>query len=197
MTIKIFFGNSVASESGNTGSLDVTLEAMTVSATGSVEVIGALSKTLENTTLVGSGSVPVSGVLQKTLADLSLSAAGSVEVNGEVDAVLEDLALSASGTVPLAPIIGSLDLVLEDMVASGAGTSSTESHFIPGLWALRENIRRSIRINGKASIMLEGMTLQAVGRVGYSAEELAEQLFKARQAEEDEVLALFAAVMMD
>jgi len=91
-----------------------------------------------------------------------------------------------------------LDAIETAIGASAMGTvPGSESHIIDGLWRLRENLKRSQVISGKASALLGEMRLEAhgVGELIFTPEEQAQiaLLFKRRkQVEEEDLIALMA-----
>jgi len=79
------------------GSLSVTLDAATLSATGNLPIVGTLSTTLDSATLAAAGSLPVSGALSTTLDDATLSATGNLPIAGSLSTTLDAATLSATG----------------------------------------------------------------------------------------------------
>lgn len=79
------------------GTLAVTLDDVTLAATGKVKVQGTLSKTLDAVTLSGTGKVPSHGTASITLDDVTLAATGKIKVQGTAGITLDDLTLSAHG----------------------------------------------------------------------------------------------------
>jgi hypothetical protein len=101
----LFSGNP---PTGNNGSLDETLGALTLSAAGAVIVSGTISKTLGPLTLSGTGAITISGDLAETLGALTLAATGTTSgaVTGSLDETLGVLQLTAGGTVGNPPHFG-------------------------------------------------------------------------------------------
>jgi len=89
------------------GSADITLDAATLSAAGTV----------------GSGS-EISGTAAITLDDLTSSAAGTVDINGAAGISLEALTGSGAGTVD---VQGSASISLDALTCSSAGTVANPS----------------------------------------------------------------------
>lgn len=108
-----------------TGSLNVTLDPLTSSGTGSLEITGALAKTLDDLTSVGAGSLEITGSLNLTLDPLTSVSNGSLEITGSSSKTLDDVTLVATGTMPYPTITGSSAITLADTTLVAAGTLST------------------------------------------------------------------------
>ncbi len=80
-----------------TGTLSVTLDAATLSATGNLPIVGTLSVTLDAATLSASGILPLAAALADTLDDATLSATGTLPIAGALSVTLEAATLSATG----------------------------------------------------------------------------------------------------
>lgn len=115
------------------GSLNATLDALTLVATGTVTgsgvgVTGTLSQTLADAILSGTATVLVSGVLTQTLADAALSGTGTVLISGTLAQTLADTTLVSTGGVLVSATLAS---TLADLALSATGTvaaSATGNH---------------------------------------------------------------------
>lgn len=104
-----------------TGSLAVTLGAVSASAAGTVTLSGAGALTLAGATVASSGAVAVAGSSAVALADVGLSGSGAVgssPISGALSVALSDVLAAASGAVT---ITGAAGLSLGAMEVSAAG----------------------------------------------------------------------------
>jgi hypothetical protein len=84
------------------GSLSVTLGALTVSSTATLDIAGTASITLAALTSSATSTLDNAGTLTQTLAALTLSATSTIsgEVNGSLSVTLDSLRLNAEGVDP-------------------------------------------------------------------------------------------------
>ena len=170
------------------GAASITLGAVTLAATGKVDVAGAASITLAGVGLTATGKVDVKGNASITLAGISLTATGQAgSVTGTAAITLDGLTLGASGKVEArgtASItldgltlgaVGDVDvqgaalITLDSVAVSAAGevlASGTASITLDGIGLVAEGSTAS-SVTGSAAITLSGLTLTASGyRVG-------------------------------
>lgn len=83
--------------SGATGTLAVTLDNGTSTATGAETFTGTAAQTLADATLAASGTGAATGTVAQTLADATSAAGGAQEFTGTVAQTLADATLSAAG----------------------------------------------------------------------------------------------------
>lgn len=81
----------------SSGTVDATLDALTSSAAGDVDVSGSLSSTLAALTVAASSTDPISGSLTRTLANASLAAAGGVPINAVLAKTLANVTVFSAG----------------------------------------------------------------------------------------------------
>lgn len=125
-TLAVTNQNDTSSASGTTtvtGTLSRTNANDTSSASGTTTVVGTLAKTNNNDTLTASGSPIVSGTLARTNANDTLSAAGSVgnPVSGTISVTNTNDTSSASGTTVVVGIGAPIN-VNDSSNASGTTT---------------------------------------------------------------------------
>lgn len=108
--------------SGVTGSLSVTLGALTSSSAGTSPIVGAVSRTLGALTSTAAGGSPIVGTFAGTLGTLTSSSEGSSPIVGSSSVTLSDVGLSSTATIGEA-IGGSLSVTLEALASSSAATS--------------------------------------------------------------------------
>ncbi len=136
-----FFG---ATPPGLTGTLEATLDALTIEAAGTVGsggITGELTATLGEVTVVAAGAVTISGALTATLDALTSSGAGTVAVAGTLNATLGALTLNGAGTVAIA---GAATIPLGDLTLGATG---------------------AVAVTGALTATLDAMTTEATGTV--------------------------------
>lgn len=101
------------------GTLAVTLDALTLSATGTVDIQANAAPTLGALTLSATATNEASGALAVTLGDVTLSATGTAEAQGTLAVTLDALALGATG---IAEVSGTLAATLGDVTLAATGT---------------------------------------------------------------------------
>jgi len=181
----------VVISTGNTGTLAVTLGAVTLSATGTLAIAGtaaptvgavtsvatgtlalagAASPTLGDVTLAGTSAVAIAGEVAATLGTITLAATGGVALAGQVSATLPAVTLSAAGTllvqgvldVTLDPITGAL----EGDLADSPGTGSLNGQLDP----VTLTAAGVVALTGSASATFEAVTLTATGAVALAGQ---------------------------
>jgi hypothetical protein len=95
-----------------------TLGAMTLSSTGTLRVTGSLVQTFGAVTVAGTGLLRIAGSLSQSLGDLTVSATGSLAsgILGTVNIEFGELAASATGQLAIS---ATLDVVLGELAAAG------------------------------------------------------------------------------
>lgn len=129
---------------GFTGTLAVTLDALTLAGTSTLLIEGDLAETLAALTLAATGTVRIDGELAETLGAVLLSGSGNIGdgFTGSLNEALAALTLAGTSTVR---IDGSLNETLAALVLSGTGL---------------------VRIDGTLSVTLEPVVLSGVGVLG-------------------------------
>lgn len=176
-----------AAASGVSGTLSVTLGALTSSATGTIAVKGTASPTLATLTLSSAGAVSISGqaaialgvltasatgavaitgATDSALGALTGAATGAVAVNGAADNTLDALTLSAAGVVDSLPAIsGAADVTLEGLTVTGAGVVPIVGEANQILTGLTLSSSGKVATTGQAANTLTGFAIQAAGKV--------------------------------
>lgn len=90
---------------GAQGTLDITLDPVTVSASGQVAVTGSASATLSAVTLSATGAVAISGGLDTSLGSVTVAADGTVQNSGPILGTLA-VTLGAVTLVAAAQVYG-------------------------------------------------------------------------------------------
>ena len=85
--------------SGATGTLDKTLDAFTLSASGTALIDGDLDNTIANFTLLAGATTEAKGTLDVTYAGFTLASTTSTEAKGTFDATIAGYTLVSTGTV--------------------------------------------------------------------------------------------------
>jgi len=86
-----------AGELGNTGVLAVTLDDVTLIATGTLALAGQANVTLDDVALTATGTLALSGSAAIVLDDATLEATAVTEIHGNLGTVLGDVTLVATG----------------------------------------------------------------------------------------------------
>lgn len=84
-----------------TGTLSITLDAVTVTSSGAVTISGLIASTLSAQTLSSTGAVTVSGSLISTLGNVTASFSAGVVVGGSLISTLSGVTQSGSGAVSI------------------------------------------------------------------------------------------------
>jgi hypothetical protein len=155
---------SAAGSLGVTGALAQTLDDVSLSATGEQgdldAIMGALSVTVDDVALVATGTPALSGASAQTLADATLRAEGSLTITGELSATLADTTLSADSTLSIA---GAVVQTLAAVVVSTDGTPALSGVIsaVPADAIL--DAAGSLAIGGALDIVLESARLTSTG----------------------------------
>lgn len=152
------------------GTAAPTLGAVTSVATGTVALAGTASPTLDSVTLAGTSGVAIAGAVAATLGDITLAATGAVALAGQVSATLGAVTLSAASTllvqgvlaVTLDPITGAL----EGDLADSPGTGSLNGQLDP----VTLTAAGVVALTGSASATFEAVTLTATGAVALAGQ---------------------------
>lgn len=114
----VFYYTAGEPPAGVTGSINVTLEDASSTASAVVTNRGSISETLEDASSTGSGSVINSGSLSETLENATSTASGTITVTGSISETLADAVSAASGSIVIS---GSISELLADATSSAAG----------------------------------------------------------------------------
>ncbi len=107
---------------GASGTLAITLDALTVAAAGMVKAQGSLSQTLAGIGGARTGAVKVQGSAARILGTLTAAATGAAKIQGATAATLG--ALTAAGTAA-ARVAGAAALELAALVIAAQGSAPT------------------------------------------------------------------------
>lgn len=112
---------------GRTGTLSVTLDDVTLSADGTLDISASASITLDAVSLASSGAVDVSGVLSTSLDALTLSSTGTLSDdsrNAILDKTLDDLTLSGAAETTLTATVA---IALDALSVASAGAMRAQA----------------------------------------------------------------------
>lgn len=175
----------IPSGGGVTGSVTVTLDALTVSGAATVQVAGSLSGTLAALTLSAAGVSVVAGTLDATLDPVTLSSAGGTGATGTLSVTLDPVTLSSAGTVLVAGALsvtldpvtlsstgvagsvttGTLSVTLDAATLSSAGTVLVAGTLSATLDPVTLVSAATLAVTGTASVTLASLTLSGAGAV--------------------------------
>ena len=176
-----------AGAGGGTGSLAVTLGALTGSAAGKLDIKGSSAVTLGSLAASGAGALAIKGTSAVTLGTLTLSSAGTLLATGSGSAAitLGALTAAASGKLEIkgqfavtmgslsAAAAGTLAIKGTSAVTLGALTLSSSGTLVTGttgtaaitLGALTATATGTLPITGQAAVTLGSLTASATGTV--------------------------------
>ena len=151
---------------GNTGNLNLTLDALTLSAAGTASISGALTQTLAALTANATGTIAVKGTTTATLGAVALGATGTVAVTGSASVTLGAAALVSSGTVA---VKGTASVTLGALTGTAAGVVAVTGAVSQTLGAVTLSaagvVANQPAITGTLSATLAAATLSATGTV--------------------------------
>ena len=109
---------------GRTGTLAVTIDAVTQSAAGTVKISGTLASTIAAVTQSANGTVKIAGTLAVTIAAVTQAASGSLGgITGSLAATIAAVTQAATGTLKISSTLAAtIDPVT--LAAIGAGNRS-------------------------------------------------------------------------
>jgi hypothetical protein len=97
VTLDNWFGGDIPTA---TGTINVTLDAVTSSAAGTPTVTGTIGVTLEATTMVAAGPMNATGTIDVTLEATTMAAAGTPTVAGTISVTLDAVTMTTPATLP-------------------------------------------------------------------------------------------------
>lgn len=142
------------------GDLNVSLDAVTLSAAAKLAITGTLSTTLGAVTLASSADLPIVGTLSATLGNVTLASAGALALKGNLSATLGDVTLAATGSSALA---GTLAVTLADVTLASNGTLRIAATLASTLGAATLSSVAVLALKGNLSATLGAVTLAATG----------------------------------
>lgn len=125
-SLKMYFLKLPGIATDPTAILTKTLDAITLSAGGTIGVSGTLSKTIDGMSLLSAGALANSGSLASTLGAVTVSAEGILSFGGELSKTLDSVRVSSTGAVALS---GSLAKSLDSMTLQAASFLGDRSAF--------------------------------------------------------------------
>lgn len=161
------------------GTLSQTLGAITLSATGKLDIQGTLGGTLGGITLAATGKLDIAGQAAITLGAITASATGKVDISGTLGSTLGQITLSATGALAisgqLARTLGPVTLVATGLFGGTAGSYITPAMRI----VLRNGEDMVLRRGGEVStIAIKGKRIQ--GSVEFTGNSAMQQQFRVK-----------------
>ena len=153
---------TTSAAAGGTGTLAVTLGALTLAGTGALSITGITSATLGALTSAATGALAIQGTLSQTLGTLTSASTGALAITGSLSGTLGALTLASTGTLP---IVGSLSATLGavTLAATGAGLQAGTGSLTATLGTLTAAATGSLSISGSLTATLGAITLAASG----------------------------------
>ena len=185
MLLTLFSPNN--SGGGIVGSANITLDPVTVSSTGKLDIAGALSKTLDDFTLVATASLLIRGDASITLDNFTLTAtgvSGNPPITANANITLDPFTVSSTSRVSIAAnasialdpvtvvstasllIRGNANITLDSFTLSSTGTLSTPSGSCPSANEIAQAVWNYL-LEGSVSAgqMLRGVTRTQLAKV--------------------------------
>jgi hypothetical protein len=161
--------SGTVASSGANGALSQTLGAITISGAGTVSVSGILSATLEGLGRSAAGGVSVSGTTNATLEGIGKSLAGAVGISGSAAKTLDGITIGAAGSVGTVVISGALSITLDGITRSAAGQVAVAGTLSKTLDDITRSAAGQVAVAGTLSKTLDGITRSAAGTVEIKA----------------------------
>lgn len=146
------------------GTLGVTLDNATMSATGAVKLQGVAVITTQDATSSGAGALHVQGSLAATLADATMSGTAALKLQGTLGATLADATLSATGQIS-SGITGTLSVTLDDATMSATGALKLQGAADILLQDASSSGAGGLKVQGVLDATLQDATMSATGVV--------------------------------
>jgi hypothetical protein len=150
----------------STGTASITLDPITVAATGVVPHTATADITLPAITLAGTGNIPSQGTLASTLSAITLAATGTVAnqvFTGTLAVTFDPITLAATGNVPSK---GTLASTLDAITLVGTGNIPSKGTLAATLADITLTSTVKVFAQGSLSATLADITLVGTGTVG-------------------------------
>lgn len=151
--------------SGVSGTLDVSIGTITVSATGDVEIEGTHSSTVAAITVSASGDVEIEGTSSVTVGDITVSSSGDVEIEGTLSVTVGDVTVAGTGTVGFPPIEGTLSVTVGDVTVSSTGDVEVEGTLGVTVSNITVAGTGKVEIEGTSAVSIADVTVSGSGDV--------------------------------
>lgn len=162
--VRLYDRPDVVAASGFNGTLAVTLDNVTLSATAQALVKGTLANTLDAITVAATAQTLVKGTLATTLGDTTVSATAQALVKGNLSTTLDDVTLAATGTVGSTPISGNLAVTLADVTLAATAQTLVKGNLSTTLDAVTVAATAQALIKGTLANTLADMTAAATAQ---------------------------------
>ncbi len=148
----------VPAQSGVSGVLSKTLDAITLSGSATVDIAGSASQTLGSVTLSSASTLDISGTLSKSLSSIALSATGAIDIVGSSTNALANITLSSTGVLD---VFGTLSSSFADLTAASTGTLEIRGSLASSLADISGSGAGTNDINGILNATLGDVLLMA------------------------------------
>jgi propanediol dehydratase small subunit len=156
-----------APTSGNIqGSASITLDNFTLVATGVLgnpPITANSNITLDPVTVSSTGKLNIAGALSKTLDDFTLVATASLLIRGNASITLDNFTLVATGVSGTPPITANASITLDPVTVSSTGKLAIAATLSRTLDDFTLVSTASLLIRGNANITLDPFTLASTG----------------------------------
>lgn len=164
-TYELFVSASVAmlpADSGVTGTIAMTLDALTTSISGTETITGTIAATLANLTSAISGTETIAGTVAVTLDPLTTSLTGTETITGTIAVTLDDV---ATQFVDDPNVTGTIAITLADITTSIAGTEEISGTIDITLDELSADItgEQLFIIEGTIAMVLDELAIYVTG----------------------------------
>jgi hypothetical protein len=157
-----------SASSGISGTLSATLDAATLSAAGTLLIVGSLGQSLGALTLSSAGAIgggANTGTLSQTLGAATLTSAGTLLINGALSQTLGSVTLAATGQAG-AVTTAALNATLGAATLAATGKLPIVGAVAQNLGTLTLASAGKVPVVGSASITLGQLTIVATGFSG-------------------------------
>lgn len=128
-------------------------------------VTGTLNVTLDNLSLSGVSAVAIAGSLVATLDNIAVPGDGDVIVDADANLTLDNLTLTGEGTVEDSGITGTANITLQDLTLTGEGDVAVDGDASLTLDNLTLTGEGDLAVDGDASLTLDNVTVSGIGVV--------------------------------
>ena len=155
----------VPSSSGLNGTLNKTLDALTLTASADVIVDGTLNQTLGSLTLTSAAELPIDAALSATLGALTLTSAADILIDSTLASTLGALTLTSNVTIGSSDLTGTLDITLGSLSLASSADVLIDSTLAATLGSLTLTSSAEVLLDGILNSSLAALTLTSAATI--------------------------------
>lgn len=127
---QLYWADELQNTAGSTGTRSNTCQSNSGSPRGaylvalepaSTGITGTLDQTIDPVTLSAAGNLPIKGQVSASVGEVSLAASASLPIQGSLSQTIGPVGLAATGTISLPPINGALSAGIGEVTLSAQG----------------------------------------------------------------------------